>query len=204
MWQWLTELFSTGVPHGALKRLEERLVAIIPAAVQQANLGEPVYCMRIWYNGTDSDSDAVPWLMLVKESTRQQLFLERGERAAEVIWLADELTLPGQAFEIFLEGRGLEGPYTRWYRYLAAVEDDEAIQPLREMVQRVSRRLNELNWRERCPVTEDFVIFPADGSHTFWDDQGEMRSSVTTEQRERLMARKLLPPSIEPDREESE
>src|SRR5262245_1619891 len=114
-------LFTPKVPHSALGQLEELLVVEIPRAVAAAPIDSPVYCLRVWYNGTDSSDDAVPWCMLVKESTRQQLFAEKGARAAEAIWLADELTTSGQSFNIFLSGRRLQRLYRKWYRYLCRV-----------------------------------------------------------------------------------
>src|SRR5262249_26061529 len=130
----LKGLFTLQVPHSALVQLEDLLVVEIPSSVAAARIDSPVYCLRVWYNGTDAADDAVPWGMLVKESKRQQLFAERGKRAAEVIWLADELTTAGQSFNVFLSGRRLRSLYRKWYRYLCRVEDDEELQPFREMV----------------------------------------------------------------------
>ena len=44
------------LPKSTLAQLEKLLVSEIPAAVQAANLTEPVYCARIWYNGTERES----------------------------------------------------------------------------------------------------------------------------------------------------
>jgi hypothetical protein len=191
------------IPRSVLAQLEDLLVSEIPRAVKAAKIAEPVYCLRIWYNGTDSPSDAVPWLMLVKESTRQQLFTERGAGAIETIWLADELTLPGQAFNVHLSEKRLENLYAKWYQYLCDVEDDEELQPFREMVQRVARKLNALRWQELALVTDDFVVFPADGSHTFWDDFGDMMAGISPEQLATLRSRNLIP-AVAEDQDEDE
>ena len=192
--QHLKGFFTPTLPHRALAQLEELLVVEIPMAVRSAKIEEPVYCLRIWYNGTDSASDAVPWLMLVKESTRQQLLATRAGNDPTFLWSADELTEPGAAYNVFLSGWRMGRLYRKWYRYLCAVEDDEEIQPFREMVQRVARRLNQLRWLDLAPVTDDFVVFPADGSHTFCDDLGDMTASVLPNQLALLRTRNLLPP----------
>ena len=60
------------------------------------------------------------------------------------------------------------------------------------MVQRVAARLNHLGWAEYAPVTDDFVVFAADGAHEFCDDYGEMVASVPAERVELLRSRGQL------------
>lgn len=182
------------LPKSTLAQLEKLLVREIPAAVQAANLTEPVYCARIWYNGTESDEDAVPWLMLVKESARRKFIEKQGEEHAPYyIWGADEVSCPAQAFQVHLSHERLQDLYSTWYQYLSNVDDDDELQPFREMIQQVSRTLNELDWKSIAPVTDDFVVAPADGSHTFCDDLGDVLASVTPRQLELLQSRKLIP-----------
>ncbi len=44
-------------------------------------------------------------------------------------------------------------------------------------------------------VTADFIVFPADGSHTFCDDLGDMAASVPKPRLKLLRSRKLLEPA---------
>lgn len=185
----------TQAPHSTLEQIEKLLAAAIPRAVKAAKITEPVYCLRIWYNGTDSAEDAVPWLMLVKESTRKKFQVQHGEQAPDYIWGADEVTLPGLACNVDIASKQLAGLYRTWYDWLCDVEDDEALQPFREMIQRVAKKLNTLRWQELAPVTDDFVVFAADGSHTFCDDQGELLASISQKQYTLLQKRRLLPES---------
>lgn len=199
--QRLKNLFVPQSIQATLAELEKRLVALIPDAVKAAKIDEPVYCLRIWYNGTDSPRDAVPWLMLVKESTRKEFVAKHGEKAREYMWQADEATNPGQAYNVYLNDAQLERLYAKWYRRLNAAEDeDEALQPFREMVQRVARQLNELDWRPLAPVTDDFVVFPADGAHVFMDDIGDLLASLPPAKLALLQAKELIPP-VEEDEE---
>jgi hypothetical protein len=197
--RWLKGFFIPGDPRALLAQIEELLVAEIPPVVKAAGIDESVYCLRIWYNGTDSPEDAVPWLMLVKESTRQQFLAAHAGNAPHYLWCADEATYPGQAYNVMLEGKRLERLYRKWYRHLSALEEDEELQPFREMVQRVARRLNELPWGDLAPVTDDFVVCPADLSQTFCDDRGDLVASISADQMARLQERSLLPPESEED-----
>jgi hypothetical protein len=189
----LKAFFMPRPKHPALAPLETLLSAAIPKVVAKAKVEEPVYCMRIWYNGTDSDEDAVPYLMLVKESTRKQMLAQHGKKAPYYIWCADELTSPGQAVEIYIPHKQIQKVYRVWYAHLCEVDEQEAeLQLFREMIQRVALKLNSLNWQELAPVTDDFVVFPADGSHNFMDDFGDLSASVTPERLRLLRARNLI------------
>jgi len=199
----LRGFFQPKVPVAALAQMEELLVVEIPKAVRSASITEPAYCLRLWYNGTDSAEDAVPWLMLVKESTRQEFLAKHGANAPYYLWSADEATLPGQSYNINLPEKPLQRPYSKWYRYICKVEDDEELQHFREMMQRVARRLNQLRWQDLAPVTDDFVVFPADGSHTFCDDIGDLKASISPEQLASFRAKNLLPPEEDDAEEEN-
>lgn len=171
------------LPKTALKRMEDILVAEVPQAVKAASISEPVYCLRIWYNGTDSMNDAIPHLLLVKESTRQKFLKEHGDDPlilCDYLWCADEAT--SDDYGVGLPGAELLAPYKVWYDYLCDQDEDEELQPFREMVQRVSKKLNQLDWKTIIPVTDDFVVFPADGSHTFCDDLGDLQASISPAQ----------------------
>ncbi len=180
---------------GVLLKIEALLVSHIPNVVKAARLREPVYCLRIWYNGTDSDETAVPWLMLVKESTRKSFILEHRKEAPYYIWCADEATNAGQSFNVQIDNAELVKQYGLWYDYLCDLDDDEELQPFREMIQRVSAKLNTLDWAAIVPATDDFVVFPADGSHTFCDDLGDLNASAPENRLSLLRSRNLLGPA---------
>lgn len=180
------------IPQTELAQIEELLVTETPTAVKSAKIKDPVYCLRIWYYGTSSSGNAVPSLMLVKESTRRDFLANDKSNALHKIWCADEVTNPGQAIQIELASPKLQSPYAKWYQYLCDVENDEELKHLRNVVQRAARKLNVLNWKEFAPVTDDFVVFPADGAHTFFDDRGDLSASATPEQLKMLRSKELL------------
>ena len=179
---------------GVLLKIEALLVSNIPKVVKAAKLREPVYCLRIWYNGSDSLETAVPWLMLVKESTRKSFIRKHGKKAPYYIWCADEATNTDQSFNVEIANDELVKQYGVWYEHLCDLDDDEELQPFREMTQRVAAKLNTLDWAAIVPATDDFVVFPADGSHTFCDDLGDLNASVPEERLKLLRSRNLLGP----------
>lgn len=185
------------VPKAELKQMEGVLIGAVPEAVKRANITEPVYCLRIWYNGTDSSEEAIPHLLLVKESTRQKFLKEHGSShpviLSECLWCADEATFEDMSYDVGLPNADLLKPYKVWYDYLCEADDDEDLQPFREMVQRVSKKLNQLDWKTIIPVTDDFVVFPADGSHTFDDDLGDLQASISLDQWKRFESAGWIP-----------
>jgi hypothetical protein len=175
-------------------QMEELLIAEIPRIVKAAKIKEAVYCLRIWYNGLDSMSDAVPYCMLIKESVRKTYISSGGLRDVNAIWMADEWTSSGMSFNIHSNHPKLKQLYARWYEWLCEQDDEtDSLQLFREMIQRVSLRLNLLNWKEFLPVTDDFVVFPADGAHAFMDDTVDLLASITPAQQSLLKSRNLLP-----------
>lgn len=192
------------VPKAALKQIEDVLVAAVPDAVKRAKITEPVCCLRIWYNGTDSSEEAIPHLLLVKESTRQKFLKEHSDNPiilSEYLWSADEATFKGMSYDVNLPDADLLKPYKIWYGYLCEMEEDEELQPFREMVQRVSKKLNQLDWKPIIPATDDFVVFPADGSHTFCDDLGDLQASISPAQWKRFESAGWIPDlsDLDPD-----
>ncbi len=64
--------------------------------------------------------------------------------------------------------------------------------PLRKMTQRVAQKLNQIDWLPYCAVTDDFVVVPADGSHSFTADFEELTASVTPDRIKLLCQRQYL------------
>jgi hypothetical protein len=175
-----------------LAAAEERLVDLVPPAVLALNICEPVYCLRIWYFSGANDEYRLPSLLLAPESARQQTIAEYGSTAPHYLWCADELT--GDqigAHTVETADEELADLLRRWYDLQPGDDDTEELAPLRAMVQRVAARLNTRSWSE-LPVTDDFVVFAADGTYEFCDDFGEMTASVPADRIELLRSRKLL------------
>jgi hypothetical protein len=176
-----------------LAETEKRLIALIPPRIKALDIREPVYCLRVWYYGTDTDGDRVPSLMLAKESVRRKLVSEKGAEAPHYLWCADEPTQPGWVYNAEIKDATVSALCRRWYdQPWGHRSETKELRPFREMVQRAAARLNGLAWREYAPVTDDFVVFAADASHTFCADYEEMLASVPAERVELLRSRRML------------
>lgn len=177
-----------------LSELEELLVLEIPASVQATSVDEPMYCLRIWYCGKDTDGDWAPQLMLKKESARQAALAEKGKMAPHYIWCADELTSPSHIFNIPYSMPQISSACRRLYKSIEnpQLDEKEGLQPIRQLIQRVSRRLNALEWKDITNATDDFVVISADGSHIFCADYDEMLACLSSEQLAQLRAHKFL------------
>ena len=181
--------------HPVLLELEELLVSLAPGAVAaiRDEIVEPVYSLRIWYHGTDSYGDLSPSLMLPRESIRRERLLTKGRQAPHHIWCADELTGIGTAYWADLNNARVSELCSIWFGQLTvALEEREGLLPVREAVQLACQRLNAIDWRRYASITDDFIVFPADASHTFCNDYDEMIASVPAEKIERLRSQKML------------
>ena len=179
------------VGHELLAALQERLIELIPQRVGALGIGEPVYCLRVWYYGTDVGLDRVPSLMLCPDAARRRVLAEKEDVAPHYWWCADEVGAGAYTAEINdPDGLRPVPPLVPapWGRRPEEVE----LRPFREMVQRVSARLNDLPWSEYAPTTDDFVVFAADASHTYCADYEEMLASVPADRIELLRSRRML------------
>jgi hypothetical protein len=178
-------------------RLEQRLNIVVPQVVGACEMSEPAYCLRVYYDSIDTpEEDYATRLRLLKASVREQAVATRGNRAPDGIWMADntdDSDIHGP--NIFLK----HDPQTRqicseiFQRILK--DEDAMLRELRRTIQRVCRQLNQLHWTTVRSVTDDFVVFPADGSHTFYDDYGDLVASVPPERIELLRQRGYLGPA---------
>jgi hypothetical protein len=191
---WFKKRFGGAKERDALLvKAEERLVTLIPNRVKALGIREAVYCLRIWYYGTDTVGDRTPTLMLPKESLRRRLVAKKGPKVPHYLWCADELTHIDWAYTVEIKDATVGDLCRKWYDYpWGRHPETEELRPAREMVQRVAKRLNILPWAKHVPVTDDFVVFAADGSHTFCNDYEEMQASVPNERIELLRTRRFL------------
>jgi hypothetical protein len=174
-----------------LAAIEERLVELIPQRVKALGIDEPVYCLRIWYYGTDTGGDRVPSLMLGTAAARQAVLAAKGDAAPHYLWCADEVCTGAHTCEI--DDPAVAALCRRWYdQPWGGRPETEELTPIREMAQRVAARLNGLRWSEYVPTTDDFVVFAADASHTFCNDYREMMASVPAERIALLRSRRML------------
>ncbi len=179
-----------------LAEMERRLITLIPKQVQSLRIREAMYCLRIWYFGSDSALDDWQFKLTLKPAAlRARLVAEKGAESPHYIWCADECE----------DGSGVinsvvvDPPITKYYRAWSeaafggdGLPDDSGLVPLQRMTQRVAQKLNQIDWQPFCSVTDDFVVFPADGSHSIMNDFGELTASVSPETIKQLRTRRYL------------
>jgi hypothetical protein len=133
--------------------------------------------------------------MLPSESLRQSRLQQHGTRAPHYLWCADEFDLDSVE-RTYLDIPELVTLCDQWIEDLegsqALPAGPAAFVPMREAVQRAAKRLNQIDWSAFAPVTSDFVVFAADGTHDFCDDLGEMQASVSAERIQQFRDRGLL------------
>jgi hypothetical protein len=95
-----------------------------------------------------------------------------------------------------LDGVDLDGPgritelFGDVYPLLCEDEAKHMIQ-FRGMLQRVCRELNGQDWQRYCPVTDDFIVIPTDGSAHFCDEYPDVVQSVPPTRLDLLSSRGL-------------
>jgi hypothetical protein len=180
----------------AFAQLERRLMDVIPSSVGACDMAETAYCLRVYYDSLDTpEENYATRLRLIATSVREQALRDRGRRAPDGIWMADNTDGDDQSRNIFLRHDPQTHRICGEIFRLLAQDEDGTLRELRRTLQRVCRRLNRLDWTSIRPVTDDFVVFPADGSHTFYDDYGDLAASAPAERLELLRERGYLGPA---------
>lgn len=185
----------SGIGDSVYPQLEAALVDAIPPAVKALGFSERVYCLRVYYDGTDTPGDHyVTRMRLVTAATRQEIIAKRGAKAPYYFWGADETDMPKHGIDIRIDNDpNVRALCQQVYSLLCEADDDESgLAPLRTAIQNVCRQLNNLDWTQFCNPTDDFVVFPADGAHVFMDDFGDLTASVPAARLTLLRSRRLL------------
>ena len=173
--------------------MQSRLFKLILERIEQLNITEPVYAMRVYYYGTDSDDTCTPTLLLPYVRTQKRLIEKNPGNFSDYIWSADEHDCKDDGVFAYLKDEELEGLYRKWYAHLCRSKTQKStLHQFRRMVQRVCKKLNKMDWSDLAMATEDFVVFPADGAHEFCNDYAEMVASLTNDQIKKLISKGLL------------
>jgi hypothetical protein len=178
-------------------KLVPLLVEAVPRAVQKACYSEPVYCLRVYYDSIDMPEEGYATrLRLINEESRARVLASKGSSAPYYLWCADETDSTKEHGPNILLDDDPKIAKLCGQIYERLCDDEEENLPLlRGAIQEVCRALNRLDWRPYCQATDDFVVFPADGSHTFYDDYGDLVASVPVERVELLHSRGMLGPA---------
>lgn len=182
-----------------LKLLEPLLVKHVPEAVAAMKINEPVYSLRLYYDGTDTPEEVFcSRFLLVKEAWRKKTMSKHGIDAPFYMWSRGEI----EGWEDGFGGDMSAFPEIvslckKWYAKLEDSGDSaELVEKSRRKLHKVSAQLNSVDWTKLCPATDDFVVFPANGSET-GEDFEDMEASVPPSKVEVLRQRKFLGPDAD-------
>ena len=173
------------------KRLEPLLIDAIPKAVKAESINQPVCTLRVYYYDTHAPCTYL-LLRAMSAQRRAQLLEEKGQSALYYLWAANEEGCDGP--EIALDGPPTVAELFAQVYDLLCESEEQHMPPFRALLQRVSLALNRQDWKGACPVTDDFVVIPADGSRFFCDEYNDIASSVPAERLELLRSRERLGP----------
>ncbi|WP_442510503.1 hypothetical protein SH528x_002128 [Novipirellula sp. SH528] len=160
-----------------LDAIENRLVDVVPRAMESASIPQPIYATVIQYFGLDSVGDLTPNLRMPTCSRRTTIISEKGETAPHYIWCHDEFDDDHLVIDATLNDAELSTMCSTWYDSLRS--STTTLSALRKTVQRASRRLNDMSERfANLPLSDDFVVYPGDMAHEFDDPFSDLSASV--------------------------
>jgi hypothetical protein len=183
----------------AFDRLAPLLVAEIPKALAALKLKKPICTVRIYYY----DTHAMEGYILLKTLTvegRAEIVAKKGRNAPFYLWASGEEA--GEPVCFFPP----EGSTNKVHKQIAKLfeeayelltedeHEDENMDLYRQMLVGVVRQLNQRDWSDVFPVSDDFAVAPADGDQHFADDYADLAESIPAERLELLREHGFLGP----------
>lgn len=177
------------------------LVDAIPQAIASLKLKKPICIVRIYFYDTHAPCTYLS-LRTVSADCRAQVLASKGRDAPFSIWSSGEecgdgnIDLPADP-PASKTDKKIASLFEQAYELLCEDEDEpsESMVAFRTMLRKVAAKLNALDWKKFCPVTDDFVVVPADGSmHFGGEDYEDMVESIPRKRLELLRSRGFLGP----------
>jgi hypothetical protein len=184
---------------GPFRLLHPLLTAAIPMAVGQLKLPDPIFCIRLYYHDTNAPpEDYCTWVRVLTEPLRQQVLATK--RPVDVpfyLWHPQSGNAngsPGRDIGLFEADLRTHQDIMQGYEEIyEMVDSDDGMNRVRELLRQVSRTLNARDWSKVAKVTDDFVVFPADGSGYYGGNYAEdMEESISPQTLELLRQRQLF------------
>jgi len=186
---------------GPFKDLVAILNKAIPAAVEQLQIPEPIFCVRLYFHDTHAPAeDYCCSVRCIAESARQRIVQANDpSNIPDALWhptlgIANELSSGDNGvYEADLTSHAeLVDLYAQVYTLLAESEE-ENLPKFRTALRRVSMTLHMVKWPATVLMSDDFVVFPADGSNFFGGEYEEdMKASIPGKRLELLVKRGFM------------
>lgn len=182
--------------------IQPLLVDAIPRAIAALDMDDPLCIVRVYYYDTHAPCAYVDF-RFVSAQARQRILDEKGKNGLFYLWGSGEeagirpsITIPADCLET-------EGQLSRLLAMIYALlgqNEDLYMRSYRAALQAVTRELNAKDWSEICPVSDDFVIVPADGSQHFANEHDDLVQGIPPERLELLRSRGFFGPEPHWDR----
>ncbi len=158
-----------------LNDVEEFLVENIPVAVKNEKFTDPVYGLILIYTGVDSDITGYPPpLLLPTVKYRDQI--ESGEPPGDwgwgyMLWSSCEMSGRTGIYDAYCDAPDLRKKLELIFDL--TIGTDVGYEPVRNMFQRVVRRLNQVDWSTILNVSDDFIVVASDNHGEFTENLEE-------------------------------
>lgn len=208
---------ASSMPEHDLKspfdQIYRSLIAAIPDVIESFTYPEPLCLVRVYYYDSHAPSTYLDF-RCVSVRERQEVLKKQQHKPSGplyYLWAAGEecgTSLPATIPE---NPESSSGILAGWNLY--SMNPDKQIKGLfaevnslldqdsnlymtefRKTLQRVTLKLNELDWKQICEVSDDFVIIPADGSRFFGRDEDDIEQGMPAERLKLLQSRGFLGP----------
>jgi len=166
------------------KKLVSILSKAVPVAIAKLHIPDPVFCVRLFFHDTHAPPENYCcWVRCLTEPSRQRVLKTVDPiNVPDSLWhptmgIANEL--PEGVYEADLTSNAeIVDLYSEIYKLLEE-SSDENVPRLRAALRQVCLLLHMIKWPEQVKTTDDFVVFPADGSNFFAGEyQQDMRVSI--------------------------
>lgn len=173
---------------GHLAAIELFLIKHVPEEIERLKKKDSCYALFLQYVDYSSEPEPPTVILGTTDERAEKL---SGEYGDEMIWMPEF----GMADLSFDEPSVIQACLDcyRLMRNAASDsdEDDVVLLPFREMLYRVAKTLNELDWSSRLSVTDDFVVTAVDG--TGYSYAADLEACTTTERLSLLQRRGFYP-----------
>lgn len=168
------------------REVEERLLTLIPGRVAALGLSEPAYALVLAYDSEGNDLFP-PAVGVGLERERAAVLAEQPDEARHLLWNPAEFSWYERG-PLVLDDAALDSACERLNEL---VRREERWDDARELLLRVARRLQSLDWGGRLPVTDDFLALANDYEQSHLSDN--LRATAAPEVVARLEQRGLVP-----------
>lgn len=183
---------------GPFKKLVSLLKKLVPAAVEELKLTEPLFCVRLYYHSTLAPAeDYRCWVRcLTVDGLSQTLATAEKQNIPDELWhptagIANGT--PGQDAGLcqadLTNSAELSETYPEIYQLLTQ-DEEQGMEQLRAALRKVCLMLHMVKWPDSIPRSEDFIIFPADGSNHFGGEYEEDMLSSVPKQKLKILKEK--------------